>query len=676
VPAQRQQKKTMTTYTPIGYAWSDTALARFIADFGYGSLDGLQGAATADPERFWRDVADGVGIEWMRPYKKAVDLSRGAPWPQWFVGGELNLFDNLVGKHARRHPDKIALRWQGEGDEICVMTYAELENEATRLASGMAGLGIGKGDRVAVYLPMATEAVVVMLATTLLGAIVMPLFSGYGADSVASRVRDCEAKLLVCAESFSRRGKFVDMLGEARAAAAACPSLRHLVVARRAGQSGQSTVTPVGVAEVDYRELIAATIAATVGNGCHTADTPLMLIYTSGTTGRPKGVVHTHAGFPLKAAQDMMMAFDFGADDTLMWVTDMGWMMGPWLVFGGLLFGATIVMYEGTPDYPAPDRLWRLVEGHGVTHLGLSPTLVRLLMAAGDQWLQPSRLSSLRVFGSTGEPWNESPWLWLYENVGESRRPIINYSGGTEIGGGILACFPGLPQKPCAFNGPIPGMAADVAGPQGEATPRGEVGELVIRGGWPGMAHGFWQDDARYLEAYWSRFPDVWVHGDWARVDADGFWFVNGRSDDTIKVAGKRVGPVEYESALVAHAEVVEAVAIGVPDDLKGESAICFVTLAGAEAASAEERRQLESDLREFVAESLGKPFKPKRVYVIPSLPKTRNGKVLRRVVKNAYLGQDLGDLTALDNAECIAAIRVCGSGSATVSAGLEVVAS
>jgi acetyl-CoA synthetase len=660
----------MTTYTPSAVPWTDTALARFITELGYGSLDGLQAASIADPERFWRDVATRVGLEWRTPYTQVLDLSRGLPWPRWFAGGRLDLFDNLVGKHARRNPNKIALRWEGEAGDARLMSYAELADEASRLATVLTGLGVGPGDRVAMYLPMVPEAALVLLAAARLGAIAMPLFSGYGADAVASRVRDCEAKLLVCAEAYSRRGKAVDMLAEARTAAADCPSLQHLLVVARPDLALDGDRRPAAAAhavEVDYRHSVAAASPATTP-AIFAADTDLMLIYTSGTTGRPKGVLHTHAGFPLKAAQDLLMAFDFGVDDTLMWVTDMGWMMGPWLVFGGLLLGGTIVLYEGTPDHPAPDRLWQLVEHHRVTHLGLSPTLVRLLMAGGEQWLHPEKLKCLRLFGSTGEPWNDLPWQWLFKTVGQGRLPIVNYSGGTEVGGGILGCFPGLPQKPGAFSGPIPGMAAAVAADDGRAAAQGEVGELVVRNVWPGMAKGFWRDEARYLDAYWSRFADVWVHGDWAQVDEDGFWFVRGRSDDTIKVAGKRVGPAEYESALVAHPLVVEAVAIGVPDELKGESAVCFVTVADRSAIDRDGWQETEAALRDHVAESLGKPLKPKRVHLIASVPKTKNGKVLRRVVKNVYLGRDLGDITALDGHECIESIRACaGHGAARI---------
>ncbi|MEW5882112.1 MAG: AMP-binding protein [Pseudomonadota bacterium] len=663
----------METFVASWLRFEDTELARFLAAHGYPCLDALHACAATQPERFWGEVEQALGLRWVTPYLRVCDLERGPAWPRWFVGGEIDLHDNLVGRTAREDPQRPALLWEGDDGSVREHDYAALDDEVRRLAAGLAGLGVRSSDRVAMYLPMVPEAAVVLLACARLGAIGLPLFSGYGAEAVASRLQDSGAKLLVCADGYLRRGRQVDMLGEARRAAARAPALEALVVV---SQLDGSQLPEQGTAhwrETAYRDLVER-CAPQQGAAPHKADAPLMILYTSGTTGRPKGVVHTHAGFPLKAAQDMMMAFDVKPRDRIGWITDMGWMMGPWLVFGGLLRGATLMLFEGTPNHPQPDRLWQLAQRHRLTHLGLSPTLARLLMAEGEAGLPaPGALASLRVFGSTGEPWNETPWRWLFERVGEGRRPIINYSGGTEIGGGILSCFVGLPQKPCGFVGPIPGMVADVVDGAGQslrapvARPSdggtgGEagVGELVLRAPWPGMPAGFWQDEARYLDAYWSRFPGVWVHGDWARIDEDGHWFIEGRSDDTLKIAGKRVGPAEYESALVSHPLVKEAVAIGVPDPVKGETAVCFVTLAapGAAAAAAERWAATERALRAHVAECLGKALAPSRVYCTAALPRTRNGKILRRLVRAAYLGEPVGDLTALENPDALAAIR------------------
>ncbi|WP_018410973.1 AMP-binding protein [Methyloversatilis thermotolerans] len=642
----------MKVFTPSAYEWRDTRLARFIEKYGYRSLDQLQEEAEREPSVFWDRVVEEVGLEWVVPYTQTLDMSEGPMWPLWFIGGQLDLADNLIGKHARCDPHKPALRWEGDGGEERCIRYGELEREVASVAAGLRALGVEQGSRIALYLPMVPEAAIMLLAAASIGAISVPMFSGYSADSVAQRVQDAGASLLVCANGYFRRGKQVFMLADALSAAAACDSIEHVVVVDRLGSGiGERARPDPGFALHDYATL-ARSRPPLDASRCFAPATPLMLIYTSGTTGKPKGVVHTHGGFALKAAQDMAMAFDLHADDTLMWVTDMGWLMGPWMVFGGLLLGATIVLCEATPDHPDAGRLWRIAQRHDVTHLGLSPTLVRLLMGRRDALPEASALGSLRVFGSTGEAWNETPWLWLFEAVGQGRRPIINYSGGTEIGGGILACFPGLPQTACGFNGPIPGMAADVVDAEGQPV-RGSVGELVLRQPWPGMTQGFWNDPARYEDSYWSTLPGLWVHGDWASIDSDGYWFVHGRSDDTIKVAGKRLGPNEFESALVSHPLVAEAVAVGVPDAIKGEAVVCFVTLhdkrSGHEGWSV-----WETELSEHVTRLLGKPLRPARIHALAQIPKTRNGKILRRVVRNAYIGRPMGDLSSMEDPRAV----------------------
>ena len=383
-----------------------------------------------------------------------------------------------------------------------------------------------------------------------------------------------------------------------------------------------------------------------------------MIIYTSGTTGRPKGAVHVHAGFPIKAAHDMAACFDLQADDTLFWMTDIGWMMGPWLICGGLIVGATLMVFEGTPDYPQPDRLWRLVEDHRVTVLGMAPTAIRSLMGKGAEWVRSRDRSSLRILGSTGETWNPGPWRWYFDEVGEGRCPIINYSGGTETSGGIIGCSTLRPIAPCGFNTPVPGMDADVLDAEGKPV-RDEVGELVVRQPWVGMTRGFWHDPERYLETYWNRFPGIWVHGDWAEIDADGQWFVRGRSDDTLKVAGKRVGPAEVESAATAHPAVLEAAAVGVPHDVKGECVVVFVVpRPGIEPTPA-----LAEEVRQTVAAHLGAALRPERVHWVTDLPKTRNAKIMRRVIRAAYLGLPPGDTMALENPAAVEAIAGLAEG-------------
>jgi acetyl-CoA synthetase len=383
------------------------------------------------------------------------------------------------------------------------------------------------------------------------------------------------------------------------------------------------------------------------------ADDTFMLIYTSGTTGRPKGTVHVHGGFPIKATQDMVHCFDVAATDRFLWYTDIGWMMGPWVICGTLTVGATLVLFDGIPDFPAPDRLWSVVERRRVSVLGVAPTVIRSLMRYGDEPPLSHDLSALRVLGSSGEPWNDEPWLWFLERIGGGRCPIINYSGGTEVSGGILGGNLLTPLRPGAFAGPVPGMVADVLDEAGRPV-RERVGELAVRRPWPGMTRGFWRDPERYLETYWSRFPNVWVHGDWAEVGRDGLWYIRGRSDDTIKLAGKRLGPAEVESVLVAHPAVSEAAAVGVPDPLSGEALVVFCVLAAGVADAPELRQELGAE----VAAALGRALRPHAVEVVAELPKTRNAKILRRVLRAVYLGADPGDLTMLENPSAVEVIR------------------
>lgn len=590
-----------------------------------------------------------LGIEWARPYQQVLDLRNGIQWPHWFVGGRLNVAHNCVDKHsADARAGCQAIRWEGEDGAQRSLTYRQLADEVSRAAAILRRLGVRRGDRVAVFLPMIPEAAVITLACSKIGAIYTPIFSGYASEAVATRVQDCEAKLLVTADGFFRRGGLVRMKQVADDAAARCPTVEHLLVVRRAAcpvswQAGRDVwwhESPPGDRDTLATEEMAA-------------DEPFMIIYTSGTTGRPKGTVHVHSGFPIKAAQDLAFHFDLQPEDTLFWFTDLGWMMGPWEILGALLLGATCLLYEGAPDWPHPGRLWELVERHRVTILGLSPTLVRALMRHGDAPVYQHRLGTLRVLGSTGEPWTPDAYHWYFQQVGQGRCPIINYSGGTEISGGIVGGTVLQPCKPCAFTGPCLGMAAEIFDAEGRPVRR-QVGELVVTKPWVGMTQGFWRDPQRYLDTYWSRWPQVWVHGDWAATDEDGFWYILGRSDDTIKIAGKRLGPAEVEAILTGHQAVSEAAAIGVPHPVKGEALVCFVVLRPGWNAN----QALSEELAGRVAEQLGKPLKPAVVYAVSDLPKTRNAKILRRVIRAAFLGQDPGDLSSLENPQAVSAIQ------------------
>ena len=631
----REQMERVHGHDAVAWSPSDdfaanALVARFQRRHGLASFEDLRRRSIEEPEWFWPAVVEDLGLEFTTPWDHVVDLSRGPEWTTWFVGGGVNIAHNCV--HRWATTDRLALICEREDGSSSTWTYNELSRSVTMVARHLAeDLHVGKGDAVGGYLPMGADAVIAAFACAHIGALFVPIFSGFGAEAVATRLRDAKANVLLTRESFVRRGRTIRM-GEVAAEAARTAGVEHVV--------SKSWGIPD-----DNGFPVAATAA----------EDPFLLAYTSGTTGRPKGAVHVHGGFLVKIAEECAYQTDVRPGDRLLWVTDMGWIMGPWTLVGALSRGATAVLYDGAPDFPDASRLWSMVARHRVTHLGVSPTLVRALIPHGDAAVLDHDRSSLRVFGSTGEPWNPAPWHWLFEVAGEGTRPIINLSGGTEVGACLLSVHPVEEIVPTSLGGPALGMACDIFDATGGSLGPGEgVGELVCTKPWPGMTRGIWGDDQRYLETYWRRFPGVWTHGDWASRDVDGRWFLHGRSDDTLNIAGKRIGPEEVESVLVGHPLVAEAAAVGVPDAVKGEVIWAFVRPANGGQLAPDD----ESELRRLVAEALGAPFAPTKVVSVTDLPRTRSAKILRRAIKAAVTGEDAGDLSSLENPDALDRIR------------------
>ncbi|MDF3305930.1 AMP-binding protein [Rhodococcus sp. T2V] len=642
------------TWRPTDEYVENANVTRLARAHGLSGLGELRARSVADVRWYWDAVVRDLGLPFRSPYREVLDTSRGIEYPEWFVGGTSNVVDACLERWLADPAvaDRTAVAHEAEDGTVRSLSYRELAADVERAAAGLRELGVGKGDAVALYLPMIPEAVVSVYAVARLGAVLVPLFSGFAPSAIASRIQDADAKVVIVADGTVRRRKSVTMKPALDDALAACPTVQSVVVVENIGVPVDST----------DRDISWGKLLGNAGDPgpveAMDAGEPFALAYTSGTTGKPKGAVHTHAGFLVKTASEVAYSFDLSRGGVFCWITDMGWIMGPLSIIGTHANGGTLVLYEGSPDVPDTDRLWQLAQRHRVTMLGVSPTLIRTLRGRDTDVAARYDLSSVHTIGSTGEPWDPDSYEWLARDVFGGRVPIINFSGGTEVGGSFLAPYPVEPIRSCSLGGPSLGMDVDVVDDAGRSL-RGEQGELVCRQPWPSMTRGVWKDEERYLEAYWSTFPGMWRHGDYALVDDDGQWYIRGRSDDVMNVAGKRLAPAEVEAVLTAHPAVSEAAAVGVPDPKKGEAVWAFwVPRADTDTTD------ISAELVAGVAAELGKPFAPSAVHRVSRLPKTRSAKILRRAVRAAALGIDPGDLSGAENPEAVDEIRAVVAGA------------
>jgi acetyl-CoA synthetase len=610
----------------------------------------LYAESVNSPEKFWSRQAREF-LAWRKPFKRVLDWK--LPHAKWFGGGQLNVAENCLDRHLGTvRENKAALIFEGEPGDTRTLTYKQLHREVCRFAAALQRLGLGKGDRVAIYMPMVPEAVVAMLACARLGAIHTVIFGGFSSESIKDRVNDCQAKLILTADGGWRRGKIVELKANVDRALPNTPSVQHVIVLRRTGQ-------PVEMTEGRDRwwhEFVAGVPAEHTPKGFD-SEHPLFILYTSGSTGKPKGVLHTTAGYLLGVTMTTKYVFDLKDTDVYFCTADIGWVTGhSYVVYGPLANGATVFMYEGAPNHPEPDRFWEMIDRHGVTIFYTAPTAIRAFMRWGDDYIKRHSLASLRLLGSVGEPINPEAWMWYHTLIGRKRCPIVDTWWQTETGAIMVTPLPGVtPTKPGSCTRPFFGVVPKVLDEKGVEVPKGSGGRLFLAQPWPSMLRTLWGDDERFKKQYWSELEGYYFAGDGARFDEDGYLWVVGRIDDVLNVSGHRIGTAEVESALVSHPAVAEAAVVGRNDDLKGQALVCFVTLKNGFTASPE----LKETLRGHVAKEIGSLARPDDVRFAAGLPKTRSGKIMRRILKEIATGGAVkGDITTLEDFSVVAALQ------------------
>ncbi len=608
-----------------------------------GNFSELSQKAKKDLNWYWKAVEEDIGIVWSQKYLKVSDFSGGYAWSKWFVNGKTNIFSSSVEKFSKQTPDKIAYFFVSEDGIKKQITYNELETRTNKLANGLKTLGIQKGDVVAIYMPMIEEAIIAILSCAKIGAVQTVIFSGYSEEALRLRLQDCKAKLLFATDGYIRKGKKISQKNTIEKSIANT-GVKKIIVTKYKHVDNFDKSESI----VYFDDLI-----SNQSSECKTeimdSDDPLFILYTSGTTGKPKGVVHSHGGFSVFAGHQAAYLIDTHKDDILFWPADIGWITGlVWNVYGLLEIGATAVIYDGAIDWPNYNRIWDILHQYKVTIFGISPTAVRMFKKNNIIPRKLYDLESIRNIPTTGEPIDEESWWWLFEKVGNKRVPIMNLSGGTEIGGAMLSVFPGMKLKPSTVGMPCPGIDVDVFDDKGNSV-RNQKGYLVVKTPWPGMTKGLLNDRERYLETYWSRFENIWFHGDYVQVDNDSLWYMLGRVDDVINISGHRLSTTEIEQNVTSHKKISDAAAISVPDEITGEAIILFVVPIDKENNDA-----IEEEIATYVSEKIGKLARPKRVIIVPDLPKTRTGKIMRRLLKAKLLGWPLGDLSSLENPQIL----------------------
>jgi acetyl-CoA synthetase len=637
-------EKFPIAYKPTNDIISNSNITKILNKFNLSYEEFLE-KSIKDPEWFWTEFFSDINFKWLKFPEKIIEKGDKLYNTKWFINGKLNISINCLDNPNK---EAISVIEVDENLNEYKLNYKELEENVNKLANFLVNNGIKEDDKVALFMPLSLESVLSILALSRIGAIIIPLFSGFGSDAVNLRLKISNSKYIISYKHNLRRNKLINM-EEILFKSLNDTSVQKIFLIDKYKLNSKINNKFKNIEIINFEDYKNSSPYINIPE--FDSYKELMIIYTSGTTGKPKGIVHYHAGFPIKSAQDMYHIFDIKESDIITWITDIGWMMGPWLIFGALINKATIFIYNGSPDYPNIDIIWELTKKYNINIVGLSPSYIRAI--SNNSKVKEIDMPSLKAIGSTGEVWDYNSWIWTFENVCKNKLPIINYSGGTEISGGILGNVNIKDIKPLSFNTTVPGIDADVFDENGNSITN-EEGYLVIKNHNPGLAKTFLNEHQRYLETYWSKYENVWYHGDLAYEDSDGFFFILGRADDTLKIAGKRIGPAEYETILNEHPEVKESAVVGIPDELKGNVPVAFIVLKN-NIQDQNKINELKRELFSSITTKLGKPFSLKEIYVVKDIPKTRNAKLMRRILRDILIYKEVkGDTTNLVNPEII----------------------